>query len=173
MHDHGAPHTTVRLATGADISVLGPIWLEFMQSHERADDRFALSDNALYRWEAMVREMIERDDTFVLIAEGGDDRPLGFCVGWVARNPPIYRAAEVGFVSEIAVREQARRRGVGRALMRHAIHWFRERRLCEFQLSTAVWNEGARRFWEELGGEPFLVRYRFELQSGDTENTPP
>lgn len=161
MMQAAANQLRVRGALFDEVPALGEVWLELMRLHENHDVRFALSPDALGRWHALAEEMIGREDGFVFVAEIGP-QIVGFCLGWLARNPPIYRVADVGFVSEIAVRRPWRRRGVGRALMDEARRWFAQRDLKEFQLSTAVWNEGAQAFWRSLGGAPLLVRYRFE-----------
>jgi ribosomal protein S18 acetylase RimI-like enzyme len=156
------PSCVVRAARRADLPALKAIWLELMGMHERNDPSFALAKDALSRWQQMAEDMIDREDTFVLAALW-QGQVSGFCLGWVARNPPIYQVSEVGFVSEIAVAQAAQRRGIGRALIEACRAWFKDRRLEEFQLSTAVWNEPARKFWEAQGGEPLLVRYRFDV----------
>jgi ribosomal protein S18 acetylase RimI-like enzyme len=154
----------VRAARHADVPALGAIWQELMGLHERTDERFALADDALMRWRGLAHDMLSRDDGFLLMAEI-TGRPAGFCLGWLAKNPPIYKVAEVGFISEIAVTQASRRRGVGRALIDGARGWFREHDVHEFQLSTAVWNEEAQAFWRAVGGEPLLLRYRFDVDS--------
>ena len=156
----------VRAARPSDLPVLGGVWRELMQMHEGADDRFALAADALERWHTLAQEMIFRDDGFLLSASI-DGRLVGFCLGWVARTPPIYETKEVGFISEIAVTVSARRRGIGSALVDGARRWFAQKGLTEFQLSTAVWNESARGFWEAIGGHPLLVRYQFEIEQGE------
>lgn len=143
---------------------MSAVWQELMELHERQDARFALADDALYRWRTLAHEVLDREDGFLLAAEL-DGRLVGLCLGWLAKNPVIYRVSDVGFVSEIAVTRGLRRHGVGRALIDAAAAWFRERDVHEFQLSTAVWNQEAQAFWKALGGEPLLLRYRFQLDS--------
>ncbi len=155
---------TVRPARRADLPALARIWRELMLLHEVTDARFALAPAAEQRWVALAEDMLGRDDGFLLVAEE-KGAAVGFCVGWIARNPPIYRAPEVGFISEIAVTASAQRRGVGRSLVREAARWFAGQDVVEMQLSTAVWNEGAQQFWRSLGGKPLLVRYAFAISA--------
>jgi GNAT superfamily N-acetyltransferase len=153
---------TVRAARREDLAALKKVWLELMHMHEQNDVSFALARDASQRWQQMADDMLDRDDTFVFAAVR-DHTVLGFCLGWVARNPPIYKVSEVGFISEIAVAKAAQRQGVGKALMAASHRWFAERRLTEYQLSTAVWNDKARAFWLASGGQELLIRYRFDV----------
>ena len=155
---------SIREARHEEVAALSSIWQELMDLHERTDERFALAPDALVRWRGLAHEMLDREDGFLLTAEL-DGRPCGFCLGWLAKNPVIYRVSEVGFISEIAVTRPARRRGVGRALIASATAWFRHRGVAEYQLSTAVWNRDAQAFWQARGGEPLLTRYRFRLDN--------
>jgi ribosomal protein S18 acetylase RimI-like enzyme len=155
----------IRHARYGDLAALSKIWMELMQMHQTNDARFTLASEPLARWRSLAEDMLSRQDGFVLAAER-DASLVGFCLGWVAYNPPIYELREVGFISELAVAKSAQRRGVGTALVDAAAAWFRDRGLEEFQLSTAVWNEPARAFWRRLGGEELLVRYRFALPPG-------
>ncbi len=150
----------VTLARSTDVPALSEIWRELMDLHEGRDPRFALAADGRERWLTMAEEMLGRADAFLFKAEV-QGRAVGFCLGWIAKNPPIYRIDRIGFVSEIAVVRSHRRRGIGGLLMGAARGWFRAQGLDELQLSTAVWNEDARRFWESVGGEPLLIRYGF------------
>jgi ribosomal protein S18 acetylase RimI-like enzyme len=151
----------IRPAALRDLPSLGQIWLELMGLHQERDRHFTLAGDALPRWMRMAEEMLGRNDAFLFKAEV-DGRCVGLCLGWVATNPPIYDVREVGFISEVAVLRSAQRRGIGTALIAQARRWFAAQDLHEFQLSTAVWNEAACRFWESVGGKPLLVRYRFD-----------
>lgn len=155
-------HATVRAARRSDLDALEPIWTDFMNAHERRDGHFALAADSLRRWRSLVSEMIYRDDGLVLVGEWGG-RVSGYCLGWLARNPPIYSVNLVGFISELAVRTDARRRGVGTVLIEAARRWFDSREVTEFQLATAIWNRSAQAFWHSLGGRPILTRYRFDV----------
>jgi ribosomal protein S18 acetylase RimI-like enzyme len=152
----------IRPARRVDIGQLTDVWLQLMHMHEAQDHAFALADDGLAQWQQMAYDMLDRDDTFVLVADYGGNL-VGFCLGWIARNPPIYAVSDVGFISELAVAQSHRGCGVGKALVAAARRWFSRRHLMEFQLSTAVWNQTAQDFWQAVGGAPLLVRYRFDV----------
>jgi len=156
-------HFSVGPARPDQLEQLSEIWLELMAFHAETDPHFAIADDALQRWHQVAREMLAREDGF-LFAACIAGRPVGLCLGWVARNPAIYRTTHVGFISELAVARASRRKGIGRALVEAARAWFAERDLAEFQLSTARWNEDAQAFWRAVGGEPLLIRYRFNVE---------
>lgn len=155
---------TIRPAGAADLESLTVVWREMMTMHQRIDANFLLAADAEDRWQGMAADMLSREDAFVHCAcDGGS--VVGFALGWIAQNPPIYARSQVGFVSELAVRVAYRRRGLGRALVAGAREWFLAHGVDEFQLSTAVWNEAAHSLWRKLGGERLLVRYRFSCHS--------
>ena len=86
----------------------------------------------------------------------------GFLAAQIKRLPPHLAAdrPRVGFISELFVRPDARRRGTGRALVEAAFDWFRRADVGSIELHVLVGNAGGRRFWEELGFVPELLQMR-------------
>ena len=87
----------------------------------------------------------------VLIARGGDGARLGF-VSVVVRE--AIGGVERAHVADLAVIEGARRVGVGRALMRAAEAWARERGLAVLSLDVWSTNDRALSFYRRLGYRP-------------------
>ncbi|MBI4897211.1 MAG: GNAT family N-acetyltransferase [Actinobacteria bacterium] len=84
-----------------------------------------------------------------------NDEALGFVFAVERQGDTAYDAGErIGYVEELAVLEQARHKGIGRALMAAAIERFRERGLASFKLSTVPGNDDARAFYSALGMAP-------------------
>ena len=87
----------------------------------------------------------------VLIAEGADGRPLGFISLKVSTD---VTGSERGHVADLAVREAARRMGVGQALMQAGEAWARERRFPVLSLDVWSTNQPALAFYRTLGYRP-------------------
>jgi ribosomal protein S18 acetylase RimI-like enzyme len=84
----------------------------------------------------------------VLIAQSTDGTRLGFISLRVRED---VTGADRGHVADLGVIEDARRSGVGSALMRAGEAWARERGLPMLSLDLWATNERARTFYETLG----------------------
>lgn len=84
----------------------------------------------------------------VLIAESTDGTRLGFISLRVRED---VTGVERGHVADLAVIGDARRMGVGTALMRAGEAWARTRGLSALSLDVWATNERARAFYEALG----------------------
>jgi ribosomal protein S18 acetylase RimI-like enzyme len=97
----------------------------------------------------------------VLIAESTDGIRLGF-ISLTVREDAA--GVERGHVADLAITEEARRMGVGTALMRAGEAWTRARGLPALSLDVWATNERARAFYETLGysAESFCLFKRLE-----------
>ena len=84
----------------------------------------------------------------VLIAQAADETPLGFISLGVRED---VTGVERGHVADLAVTENARMMGVGRALMRAGEAWARDRRLPVLSLDVWSTNDRALSFYRQLG----------------------
>lgn len=92
---------------------------------------------------------------FIAVADGRD---IGFLFATEREGLFGYESsARIGYVEDIAVLEDARGSGAGRALMEAAKARFRERGYSHFELSSVPGNEDARAFYRRLGLEPAAV----------------
>jgi GNAT superfamily N-acetyltransferase len=88
----------------------------------------------------------------VFVAEDGQGARLGFM--HVAPLWDYYLEQPCGHIWDIVVRPEARRRGVGRALIAAAEQWARDRGYRLLTLNVFVENREALRLYEELGFAP-------------------
>jgi ribosomal protein S18 acetylase RimI-like enzyme len=110
------------------------------------DDAAALAPGFREVLAGAVRVQDERST--VLIAQRADGTPLGFISLKVSRS---VAGIERGHVADLAVIEEARGVGVGRALMQAGEAWAGERGLSVLSLDVWSTNERALEFYRRLG----------------------
>jgi len=109
--------------------------------------------------EGYVREYLAYPGCGILLAE--ED---GHAVGLLSYSirPNLYHAANSALIEELVVRESARNRGVGSALMTELLHRLPSMGCAEVSVSTLPDNEGAKRFYRSHGlvdGAVFLEKH--------------
>lgn len=87
----------------------------------------------------------------VLIAREGETA-LGFALFF--RNYSTFLGKPGIYLEDLFVRPEHRKRGVGRALLRHIARLAVERGYGRFEWSVLDWNEPALRFYRSLGARP-------------------
>ena len=93
-------------------------------------------------------------ETFVAVDGAGD--PLGVIV--LHPSADYFTGHGRAYVEILVVAEAAEGKGAGRALMRHAEDWARERGFVEVSLDVFAGNARARAFYERAGYRPDHVR---------------
>lgn len=79
-----------------------------------------------------------------------------------------------GWVYYLAVREEARRQGIGARMMRAAERWLRDRAAVKVQLMVRIDNDAVSGFYAALGYQPSEVRVLARwLEPGSTDQPPP
>jgi GNAT superfamily N-acetyltransferase len=108
------------------------------------------SDEALL---ALSRALIANPEFegLQLIARDADDgTPLGFAtIYWLWSTS---RAARIGLMNDLFTAPEARRRGVGEALIRACLEAVRERGAVILQWQTALDNRSAQALYDAVGG---------------------
>jgi GNAT superfamily N-acetyltransferase len=155
----------VRPGTEAELDEIAGLW-QTMYAHQR-DQGMALPlrADAAELWKRQLTGRLDSPVSVVLVAPAvapGDGALAGFLAAQIKRLPPHLAAdrPRVGFISELFVRPDARRRGTGRALVEAAFDWFRRADVGSIELHVLVGNAGGRRFWEQLGFVPELLQMR-------------
>ena len=98
------------------------------------------------------------DATFIASQDG---QALGLIA--LHRCHMIQYPAAVARITALAVDQRARRRGIGRVLVDHALRWA-EQRGCELvELTSALNRVEAHAFYRDLGFEPNPLRFRKSL----------
>lgn len=149
----------VRPATAADVPAVLPMVRAICALHEHWDpERYPMLPDVVERYRRWLPERAADPESVFLVAQHQDGSSLvGFLIGTVEENIPIYRVARYGFIHDVWVDPSARRSGVASALVENALGRFRAIDVAQVRLETAVPNDEARALFARVGFRQSVV----------------
>lgn len=156
------PQVTVRQAIPDDVEGIVPLWQEMTDFNAALDPRMGITPEGAEHFRQFLLLRLEDDNSCVLIAEV-EGRIVGYTIGRVVSNPPVFSLSEYAYISDMCVTEGWRRRGIGRRLYQALCEWFRAKGLSVIQLSTLHHNPVSQAFWRAMGFSDYLDRLWCEI----------
>ena len=142
-------------ATDAHIQEIAGIWKESMDFHSNIDAHFAARENAHTEFITHLREVMQKKDALTLVAlEKG--RVVAYSISFLFMRPPIFEERVYGFISDIAVKSDYRRKGIGEKLLDKMIEWFESQNVKRIELRVVAQNEVGYSFWRKHGFRDFM-----------------
>lgn len=158
----------IRRARQADAAPLGALWQRFMDEQAALDARLAVAPDALARWHNDFPLWLGDEMQRLFVAERKGQQISGFLAAARWGPPPVYAPAAEVYVSELYVLPEARRQGVGRALVEAVRRWaVEDAGAVRLRLRTLAANKDARSFWNQAGAISFATTLTVELPGGD------
>ncbi|MGD8997834.1 MAG: GNAT family N-acetyltransferase [Anaerolineae bacterium] len=158
----------IRRATREDVPEMLRLWREMMDFHAQLEPRFRPkpSPDGERAWEAYLQQDIWDSEDWGVFVAAEDGRLVGQIMGNLRSTVPVFEPEDYGYVTDIVVDPQARRRGVGKALFQALKSWFRERGVSHLQLQVAHNNAASRAFWRAVGCSDYMHTLWYDLEAG-------
>jgi ribosomal protein S18 acetylase RimI-like enzyme len=167
---------TIRPATRRDVPLVLPMVNSIGRMHESLDPAkygFCGEPARLYERWLSGRADDPRSVFLVACAGGGgggggevgvgDAKVIGFLVGTIEQEIPIYRVREYGFLHDVWIDPPYRNEGVGRQMVSLAVERFAAMGVSQVRCDTAHANDMARRLFEACGFRPSTVEMLLEI----------
>ena len=142
---------TIRSATAADLPAILPMVAQTCAFHQRiAPAKYPFRpepEKGYIRW---LASQIDQPRSVFLVADL-DQRIVGFLIATVDTEIPIYTVKEYGFIHDVWVDEDARRHGVGRALIMEMVARFRVIGVPQIRLDVVATNTSAEQLFASCG----------------------
>jgi ribosomal protein S18 acetylase RimI-like enzyme len=157
----------VRAAKPTDIPAVLPMVRKLCELHrswDRAKYEFVDGIEEMYRGWLTARATDPR--AVFLVADREGVGPVGFLIGTVEREIPIYRLKEYGFIHDLWVEPDYRNEGLARQLVMLAVERFGDIGVQQVRLDTAGPNDVARKLFERCGFRVSVVEMLREKDEG-------
>jgi GNAT superfamily N-acetyltransferase len=155
----------VRGASPADAEKMLVVWQETADMLAKVDSRYRLAANAAVHWQELLRELLNRQDTAIFVAESTvrEGHILGYIVGSVVPNLPTLAVERIGLVGDLAVDSHGKVGGIGRSLFEALTGWLREQGVQHVVALVPHRHPIAQAFWRALGATPLTDQMWLKL----------
>jgi GNAT superfamily N-acetyltransferase len=148
------PATPIKIlrATLEHLGEVAPLFDLYRQFYEQPPDLEGAQD--------FIRERLECAESVIFLARAGD-RPAGFTQLYPSFSSVSMR--RLWILNDLFVEAQARKLGVGEALLERARQWAAETGAKGLELATATDNFPARRLYEKTGWKKDLEFFHYYI----------
>lgn len=152
----------IRSATAADIPAILPMVQKICDMHRAMDpQRYPFVSDVTERYRGWLRTRSEDADSVLLVAVV-EESIAGFVVGEVLDEIPVFTLTRYGFLHDLWVEPQFRRRGIARKLLLGAMARLKARGVSQIRGDTAWTNSQSRTMLHLLGFRASTVLMIYE-----------
>jgi len=148
---------TIIPATESHIPEIVEIWKEFMDFHSEIDPYFARNEEGHSKFEDWVKDLMKSDIALVLVALD-HSQVVAYSLSQINKRPPLFKEIDYGYIYDLAVKSEYRRKGIGEKMLGEILGWFKSHQIDRIELMVLAKNQVALSFWEKHGFKGFLNR---------------
>ena len=157
----------IRPATPQDVPAVLPMVAKVCAFHEKLDPaKYGFWSHPERMYEHWLAGRATDRRSVLLVADagrGGATKLVGFLVGTVEAEIPIYRLKQFGFVHDLWVEPKYRNEGTARQMVTLAVERFGDIGVKQVRLDAAYHNEPARNLFTACGFREAIVEMLIEL----------
>ncbi len=140
----------IRAVSREDREPLLGLWLDLVLHHRRLDPDYPALPGIREALLAEIERGLREPSCRIWLAES-DGVAVGFVFAETEGRAPGAPSVGMGWIHELYVESDSRRRGLGRALVEQSIAFFTEQGRSRFSVRVESGNRDGLRFWRELG----------------------
>ena len=145
----------VRPARSQDLDCIAELWSAITLHHAHLDPLFRMRRDSDGELRELLRAVMRDRDAEIFVYDVAGDLP-GMCIVRIDRTSPILEEVERAEITDLGVRESARRRGIGRVLVAEALRWVADSGVERVEVQVVRGNEEGQAFWRAAGFGDFM-----------------
>ncbi len=153
----------VRKATAKDISSIVELWKELMDFNKQHDEHWSRFESGHENFAYFLNSHVA-DDTFCILVAEMDKDIIGYCLSEIRKcEPQFFETQEYGHISNLAVTENYRSKGIGTKLFRETVIWFSQQGIHRIETCVSTSNDLSKEYWARMGFTPYLETVFLEI----------
>ncbi len=145
----------IRVALPEDVVSISKLWLKFMEYNAQFDRSFEVKRKIVGRFARELQQRLDDPNYWLAVADL-DDILVGYCLSYVSKKPYFFKLGKFGFIGDLYVLENHRRKGYGHMLVNDAHAFFKRKKVEQVELLVANSNIDTIKFWEKMGYKSLL-----------------
>lgn len=140
--------------------LIAELAMKLMSEHAHYDAIFKAKPSAKSLYEAYFRRLPRSGNHRLLVAED-DGRIVGYALGEIKKRPPIYTIEKMGFISDMYLLPEYRKKGFAKSFISELMIWFKKKGVEYADLFVSSKNDVAISVWKKMGFKEFMrEKYR-------------
>ena len=90
-------------------------------------------------------------------------KPIGYCLGRIRKNIPIFSLKKYGYVDDLYVEKEYRGKGLGQKLLNEAKRFFKSKKLKFMELKSNHNNYKSIKFYKKYGFKEYAKIMRIRI----------
>ncbi len=152
----------IRTLEEDDIEGICVLWKEFAKMREEMTESRILNEDAADYFFGYATGMLQRKDTFCLVAQEGK-AIVGYLIATKQRRPPIYHHTRVAYLSDAYVNKANRGSGILKKFVEELQAWCGREGITAIDVQIFKNNEAAQEIYRHLGFHDYRVLMRLEV----------
>ena len=140
----------IRQAKPSDVPRLQVLCSEFMDYHRGLEPDYARLEESTTNWAEYIHSKFDDESAAFFIAIESE-AVVGYIGAVIREYPPVWTIKKFGFIEEIAVTSEFRRRGIACQLFSVAEKWLLVQGVNRIKVNIDVANEASQGFFRNQG----------------------
>lgn len=140
----------VREAETRDLDRVAALWTSITHHHQSMDPVFQMRPDADDQIKALLLTLYRDPEARIFVYDDEGD-VSGLCIVRIDHSPPIMRETGRAEITDLGVREDLRRSGIGTRLVEEALNWVRTSGIERVEIHVAKGNPAGQGFWRARG----------------------
>lgn len=162
----------IKKANLNNIKEIVRLWLDFMSEHDQVTQK---NDPRLKKFEEKRKDMEKKYETFIkayIESKNGvvflvmkNHSVAGYILVFIKDEIPIYKCKQIGYISDLYVKNGFRNQGLSTKLKNQAIAWLKKKKITCVAVPLYPANKVAHSIYEKWGFFDYKVEMRMKIGS--------